>query len=180
MTEKSKTFTIPGYVTTKQAAQMLGVSNHRMYQYVKEGRLPVVQIGKAFMLRIEDVEQFQPHPSGRIRIKPPSWRAYRSRGTLLITDIHVQVRPDKQKLLTEKLADMQNADRHTFPGTVARYIIKEDTTLTNVRILLVWKDTEMPGEIVRQRHLTAFQEELAEVLDWETVHYQTSEIIIHT
>ncbi len=180
MTKESKTFNIPGYVSTKQAAKMLGVSNHRMYQYVKEGRLPVVQIGKAFMLRIEDVEQFQPHPSGRTRIKPPSWRVYRSRGTLLVTDIHVHVRPSKQKLLIEKLESIQTADRHTFPGSVARYVIKEDTTPTSVRILLVWKDTEMPGEIVRQRHMTAFQEELADVLDWETAHYQTNETIIHT
>lgn len=90
------------------------------------------------------------------------------------------MRPDKQNLLIKKLASIQNADRHTFPGTVARYVIKGDSTLTSVRILLVWKDTEMPGEIVRQRHLTAFQEELADVLDWETAHYQTNETIIHT
>lgn len=180
MAENSETSEIPGYISTKQAAQMLGVSNHRMYQYVKAGRLPVVHVGKSFMLRVEDVRRFKPNPSGRIRTKAPSWRVYRSRGTLLVTDIHVQVRPGQQEWLVEKLKTIQQEDRHTFPGTIARYVIKGDQKLATIHVLLIWKDIEMPDEAIQQHYLTLFQEELAEVLDWDTAQYNTNETIIHT
>lgn len=180
MKENSETSEIPGYISTNQAAKMLGVSNHRMYQYVKAGRLPVVHVGKAFMLRIEDVERFKPNPSGRMRSKAPSWRVYRSRGTVLVTEINVQVRVSQQERLVEKLRKIQQEDRHTFPGTIARYVIKGDTMLTAIHIVLVWKDIEMPDESRRQQDLAAFQEELADVLDWETAQYSTNEAIIHT
>ena len=180
MAENSETSEIPGYISTKQGAQMLGVSNHRMYQYVKAGRLPVVHIGKSFMLRVEDVRRFKPHPSGRIRTKAPSWRVYRSRGTLLVTDIHVQVHPGQQERLVEKLKTIQQEDRHTFPGTIARYVIKGDQKLATIHVLLIWKDIEMPDEATQQQYLTLFQEELADVLDWDTAQYNTNETIIHT
>jgi excisionase family DNA binding protein len=179
MVENSKS-AIPGFVTTKQAATMLGVSNHRMYQYVKAGHLPVIRVGKAFMLRVEDVERFKPHPSGRVRTRASYWRIYRSRGVLLVTAIDVEVRPHQQEPLLEKLREIERADRHTFPGTLARYVIKGDALLTTVHILLIWKDTEMPDEVVRAQDLAAFQEELADVLDWEHAHYSTNEAIIHT
>jgi quinol monooxygenase YgiN len=49
-----------------------------------------------------------------------------------------------------------------------------------VQILLIWKDIEMPDESTRQDHLQAFQEELADVLDWDTAQYRDNETIIHT
>jgi len=33
---------------------------------------------------------------------------------------------------------------------------------------------------ILQRDLAAFQEELADALDWETAQYSTNEVIIHT
>jgi excisionase family DNA binding protein len=171
---------IPGYISSKRAAEILGVSNHRLYQYVKAGRIPVVHVGKAFMLRLEDVQQFKPHPSGRMRSKAPSWRTYRSRGQVIVTDISVQVRPQQQEWLLEKLRSIQQADRHTFPGTIARYVVKGDPELSRVQILLIWKDIEMPDESTQLHHLQAFQEELADVLNWDTAQYKSNETIIHT
>lgn len=180
MAKGNKTSQIPGYVTTKEAVKILGVSSHRIYQYIKAGRLKAVQVGKAFMMRVEDVEQFRPNPSGRMRTKASPWRTYRSRGTLLATDILVRVRPGQQGKLVEKLKVIQEGDRHTFPGTIARYAIKGDMALATVRFWLIWKDTEMPNEAIRQKDLAAFQAELADVLDWETAQYNISEVIIHT
>jgi len=51
---------------------------------------------------------------------------------------------------------------------MARYVFKEDTYFTSVSIWLVWKDTEMSDEAIREEELTAFKAELADVLDWET------------
>jgi NTP pyrophosphatase (non-canonical NTP hydrolase) len=78
------------------------------------------------------------------------------------------------------LKAIQKGDRHTFPGTVARYVVKGDAALTNAQILLIWKTTEMPDEATRRRDLAAFQEELADVLNWKTAQYNTNEVLIHT
>ncbi len=171
---------LPGYVSIKQAADILGVSDKRVYQYVRAGRLPAQRVGHILILPIEEVEQFKPSPSGRVRTKAPPWRTYRSRGMLLVTDIRVPVRAGQQAKLLEQLKAIQRLDQHTFPGTVARYVIKSDETLTAVQILLIWKSTEMPDEAIRKQDLAQFQEELADVLDWEAAQYSTHEAIIHT
>jgi excisionase family DNA binding protein len=182
MTEhnENESSSIPGYISTKQAARLLGVSNHRLYQYVKAGRLPVVRVGKAFMLRIEDVEGFKPYPSGRMRTKGASWREYKSRSTMLAMDIHVPVRHGQQALLVEKLRAIRKTDQHTFSGTVARYVIKGNESFTTLHIMLIWKDIEMPSEAIRQEDLSAFQEDLNDVLDWGKAEYSMNEMIIHT
>lgn len=180
MAENDNKPTIPGYVSTSEAAKMLGVSNHRMYQYVKANRLPVVRVGRAFMLRVEDIERFRPNPSGRMRKKAPAWRSYRSRGKVLITDIAVPVRPQQQQAVVDKLMAIQQTDQHTFPGTIARYIVKGDADLTTIHMLLIWKDIEMPDQKTRQQHLLAFQKDFADLLDWGAAQYNTNEAIIHT
>ena len=171
---------LPGYVSIKEAADILGVSDKRVYQYVRAGRLHAQRIGHILILPTDEVKRFKPSPSGRVRTKAPPWRAYRSRGTLLVTDIRIPVRPDQQSKLIERLKTIQKLERHTFPGTVARYVIKSDETLTAVQILLIWKSTEMPDEATRKKGLTLFQEELADVLVWEMAQYSTHEAIIHT
>ncbi len=171
---------LPGYVSIKEAADMLGVSDKRVYQYVRAGRLPAQRIGHILILPIEEVRQFKPSPTGRVRTKAPSWRVYRSRGMLLITDIHVRVRVGQHARLIEKLKAIQKLDRHTFPGTVARYIAKGDEDLKTVQVVLLWKTTEMPDEAMRKQDFVAFQEEMADVLDWESAQINTNEVIIQT
>ena len=171
---------LDGYVPIKEAARLLGVSDKRVYQYVMSGRLSAQRIGHILIIPVEEVKQFKPSPSGRMRAKAPVWRVYSSRGTLFITDIHVQVRVGQQTMLLEKLRAIQKAESHTFPGTMARYVIKGDPELTTVQILLIWKDTEMPNNTIREQNLKAFQDEFADVLAWETAQYSTNEAIIHT
>jgi excisionase family DNA binding protein len=171
---------LPGYVSIKEAADMLGVSDKRVYQYVRAGRLPAQRIGHILILPIEEVKQFKPSPTGRVRTRAPSWRVYRSRGALLITDIHVQVRLGLQARLMEKLKAIQKLDQYTFPGTIARYVVKGDADLKTVQILLIWKTTEMPDETTRKEDFMMFQEELADVLVWETAQTNTNEVIIQT
>jgi hypothetical protein len=99
---------------------------------------------------------------------------------LFLTEIRVPVRTGLQEQLLEKLKAIQKSDRHTFPGTVARYVVKADEVLTRIQILLVWKSTEMPNETKRAGDLALFQAELADVLDWEAAQWSTNEVIIHT
>jgi len=163
---------LPGYVSIKQAAQMLGITDKRIYRYIEIGRLPAFKASGVFLLAEEDVKQFKLNPPGRIRSSPPPWRVYSSRSKVLATEMRVRVRAGKQPELLEKLQAIQEANRHTFPGTIARYLIKGDEALNSVQVVLIWKDTEMPDEAV--------QEELADVLDWETARYSTSEALMYT
>ncbi len=94
--------------------------------------------------------------------------------------IQVHVRVGKQAELLEKVKAIQKANRHTFPGTIARYLITGDEALSSVHFVLIWKDTEMPDETTRQQDLKALQEELADVIDWETALYSTNETLLYT
>ncbi len=171
---------VPGYVSIKQAADMLGITDKRVYRYIDLGRLPAYKSGGVFLLAEEDVRQFKLYPPGRTRTEPPRWRVYNPRSKVLITEIQVPVRTGQQDRLVEKLTEIQQANRHPFPGTIARYIIKGNPELTSVHLILAWKDTEMPGESAREQHLKALQEELSDVLMWEQSQSSTNEAIIHT
>ena len=171
---------IPGYVSIKQAAQMLGITDKRVYRYIEIGRLPAFKASGVFLLAEEDVKQFKLNPPGRIRSSPPRWRVYSSRSKVLATEIQVHVREGKQAELLEKVDAIQHANRHTFPGTIARYLITGDEALSSVHFVLIWKDTEMPDETTRQQDLEALQEELADVIVWETALYSTNETLLYT
>ena len=93
----------PGYVSVKEAAKLLGVSSSRMYEYVRERRLPLQKAGKTYMIPKVAIEEFKPHPTGRVRRKPPEWRIYKG-GMVFVTDIHVQIRPGQQERLIQKLS----------------------------------------------------------------------------
>jgi quinol monooxygenase YgiN len=110
----------------------------------------------------------------------PQWRVYRGESAVLATEMRVRVRPGKQAQLVEKLREIYRGQRHTFPGTIQRYILKDDSPPTAVSIWLIWKDTEMPDEATRERNLEAFRAELDDVLDWDTARITTREGIIYT
>jgi excisionase family DNA binding protein len=171
---------MPGYISTDQAAQLLGISKQRVYQYIGEQRLPAFRAGNVILLPVEAVKQFKPHITGRPRKKEPQWRIYRGGSTVLGTDIQVQVFPGQQERLVEKLKAIYKGQRHTFPGTIERYIFKDDSSPATISIWFIWKDTEMPDEAAREQALAAFKVELADVLDWETAQISTKEGIIYT
>src|SRR5438270_1994539 len=140
---------VPGYVSIKQAAEMLGITDKRVYRYIDLGRLPAYKSGGVFLLAEEDVRQFKLNPPGRTRTEPPRWRVYNPRSNVLVTEIQVPVHAGQQDKLAEKLKEIQQANRHSFPGTIARYVVKGDQELTTLHFFLVWKDTEMPDKLTR-------------------------------
>lgn len=180
MTENFELPEVPDYISTDQAAHMLGISKQRVYQYIEEQRLPAFRAGNVILLRKEAVQQFKPYITGRPRKKEPAWRVYRGGSTVLGTDIQVRICPGKQDQVLEKLKAIYKRQRHTFPGTIQRYVFKDDVSPAVISILLIWKDTEMPEEEAREKNLAAFQAELADVLDWETAQITTKEGIIYT
>jgi excisionase family DNA binding protein len=171
---------VPGYISIKQAAKLLGITDKRVYRYIDIGRLPAYKSGGVFFLSEEDVKNFKLNPPGRTRTGPPVWRVHNARSRVLATDIYVQVRSGQQGKLVEKLKAIQRADRHIFPGTVARYVVKGNPELTTVHFFFVWRDIELPDDITSKYDFSAFQEELTDVLDWATAQYSTNVMIIHT
>ena len=159
---------------------MLGITDKRVYRYIDLGRLPAYKSGGVFLLAEEDVRQFKLNPPGRTRTAPPPWRVYNTRSKVLVTEFRVPVRTGEQERLVEKLSDIQKANRHTFAGTIARYVVKEGPESASLQFFLVWKDTEMPDDPTREQSFKALQDELRDVLEWERAESHTGEALLYT
>jgi excisionase family DNA binding protein len=168
------------FVTTNEAAEMLGVSYYTVYEYIRENRLVAERVGGIYMIPEKAVKEFKAKPTGRTRVKPPPWRVYRAGAKVRAMDIRVQVRAGERLRLIEKLNAMQERQEHLFPGTMQRYVFEDEAVPTMVTISLIWKDTEMPDEAMVQQEFVAFKGELGDVLDWETAQYSIKRAIIHT
>jgi excisionase family DNA binding protein len=172
--------TMPEYVSIKEAAKMLGVSDKRVYAYIEDGRLPAVRAAHVIMIPIEEVKKFKPKISGRPRKNTPTWRTSPEDNMLLTTSIFVPVRTDQRERLQQRLEELKQEGEHVFPGTLARYIIWSKTHPGMLEILLIWRSTTIPGEADRAEVLDQFQRALADVLDWNTAQYDNGEVLLHT
>lgn len=178
--EREDILDTPGFVSTKKAAELLGVSYYRVYEYIKAGRLPVKRVGHMLFVPVEAIEQFQAGASGRTRTQPPAWRVYRSGIKLLGTDIEVQVYTGQEKKAIEKLKAIYEHQQHTFTGSIARFVFEDEASPAILSIWLVWKDSELPDEATHQKEFEAFKAALADVLDWETAKIRHKKGIIYT
>lgn len=170
---------IPEYVSIKDAAKILGVSDKRVYAYIEDGRLPAVRAAHVIMIPVEEVKKFKPKISGRPRKNTPPWHSPPSDNKLLTTSIFVHIQPDQQKMLRRKLEEIKRAGEHIFPGTVARYIIGSKIHPGAVEILLVWRGNVMPDEATREQVLNEFRQASDDVLDWSSAQYDKGEVLIH-
>ena len=171
---------VPGYVSIKEAAVMLGLSPSRVYEYVEDGRLSSVRAAHVILIPLEEVKSFKPNIAGRPRKSILRWRISPENNMLLSTSIVVQVHPDRQNELMKKLEEIRQSDEYLFPGTVARFIIRSETLPGQVEISLIWRSTAMPDEMTREKALTDFQQALADVLDWDTAQYNLGTVLFHT
>lgn len=171
---------IPGYVSIKEAARMLGISANRVYAYVEEGRLPSAKAAHVIMIPLEAVEDFKPQLSGRPRASVPTWRISPEENTILATSIFVHVRPGQRARLVARLEDMRREKRHLFPGTLARFIIEKQRQAESIEIVLLWRESARPDEATYQHWLGEFQRELQDVVEWETAEYDLGSVLMHT
>src|SRR5438477_13101151 len=103
---------MPGYIPIKQAAEIMGISVSRVYDYVEEGRLPAVKAAHVIMIAGKDVRAFKPGLSGRPRKSVPLWRKSPDDNLLLMTTIVVQARPGQEAALVESLDEIRKADAY--------------------------------------------------------------------
>jgi excisionase family DNA binding protein len=171
---------MPEYVSIKDAARMLGVSDKRVYAYIEEGRLPAVRAAHVIMISVEEVKKFKPKISGRPRKNTPVWRTSPEGNMLLTTSIFVPVLANQRERLRQKLEVLKQKGEYFFPGTVARYILQSKVHPENIEILLVWRSSLMPDEDSRKQELDKFQQALADVLDWDRARYDEGQALFHT
>jgi Helix-turn-helix domain len=171
---------IPGYVSIKEAASILGLSSRTVYEYVDEGRLPAKRAADVIMILLDDVRSFKRGTSGRPRKSVPPWRISSGDNTQFSTLILVSIRPGQDTAFLQKLEDVKQNKHHSFPGTVVRYVIGSETFPGQVQILLVWRNTVMPNSQTRTQALALFQQELDDVLDWSTAEYNNGTVFMHT
>ncbi len=171
---------VPGYVSIKEAAEILGLSPSRIYEYVEDGRLSSVRAAHVILIPVEEVKSFKPNIAGRPRKSVLRWRISPENNMLHSTSIVVQMRANRQADLMKKLEEIRREDEHLFLGTVARFIISSETFPGQVEISLIWRSTAMPDEVAREKALATFQQSLADVLDWDTAQYNNGTILIHT
>lgn len=171
---------LPGYVSTKEAAKMLGISERRIRLYIEMKRLPAVRAADVLMIPAENVKNFKRKIVGRPRKSTLAWRISSAENTQFITSICVQMKSDQEELLRRRIEEVKSSGKHVFPGTVARYVVRSETVPRQIEIVLVWRSTVMPKEEEREKALEAFRETFADVLNWSTAQYKTGEVLMHT
>jgi len=152
---------LPGYVSTREAAKMLGISERRIRLYIEMKRLPAVRAADVLMIPSEQVKNFKRKIVGRPRKNTLSWRISSTENTQFMTSISVQVKSHDEEQLLQQIEEVKRSGRHIFPGTVARYVVRSETIPRQVEIVLVWRSTVMPNEVEREQALEAFRQTLA-------------------
>ncbi len=171
---------IPGYVSVKEAAEMLGLSPRTVYDYVEEGRLPSARFADVIAISTEDIMKFKREPSGRPRKHTPLWHISSGDNTQFMSLISVRLRAGQREVLQQKLEVIRKKKQHLFPGTVMRYVAASSDSFERVLLILVWRGTVIPDETTREEALEEFRRSLDDVLDWSTAQHEYGPVLMHT
>lgn len=180
MSEDSELPSVPGYMTVREVAAELDISERMVHTYIQDGRLPGHKIGRITVVKEEDFVYFRRSKKGRPRTRIPPWRRSVGDNFQYLTLITIKLRPGQEEKLDQKLEEVRAGGKHLLPGTVARYIVQSDKKPDEVQIVLVWRSSVMPSETERQAALDALKVELAEILDWDTAWSESGRVLMHT
>ncbi|QBD79894.1 hypothetical protein EPA93_29510 [Ktedonosporobacter rubrisoli] len=178
--EDEEYLSMPGYVPAKVAAKMLNLTADRVNELVRDGRFSARRVSGRNLIPLEEVEEFRRNPPGRTRKDAAKWRRYTNRVKLLSVLIQVRVRAGQRENLEQKLEKIYEEQQLRFEGSLARYILSNFASPDIVTIILHWKSNEMPDETRRKRDLEAFQQEFADVLNWESAQISEHEGLLYT
>lgn len=171
---------IPGYVDIKEAARILGVAESSIYRYIQSGRLSAYQAGRNIMVELEVLKTFKPNAAGRPRKKSPPWHISPDTNPFYVIYMHVEVKEGKLEALKRAIQTIKEQESHLFSGTLLRYISLNNTSPVSVTIQLVWRNNDLPDDTIRELEITAFKENLADLLHWQTARYTEGVALIHT
>ena len=170
---------VPGYLSVKEVAQQLGVSERTIYGYLEAGRLSGARIGSMTVIKAESLKGYRRRAPGRVRTRIPRWHVPPENNLQYLTSITVPLRSGQSERLTEKLLEIRVDGKHLLPGTAARYIARNRAESEEIHIVLVWRSSIMPSEEEKARALKALAADLAEVVDWERALCKEEQVIIH-
>jgi excisionase family DNA binding protein len=170
---------IPGYLSVKEAANLIGVSARCVYNYIESGRLPAVRVGSMTAVEEEAVRNYRRRPVGRLRTRTPVWHVPPANNLQYLTTISVRIRQGQSGQLDRKLAEIRLAGKHLLPGTAARYIARSQNSPDDVQIVLIWRSAVMPPAEEREAALATLRADLADILDWETAIHKEGQVMMH-
>jgi hypothetical protein len=170
----------PEFVSVRDAAKILGVSERSVYGYIEERKLPGFKATNLTVVALKDVQAFKRGTTGRPRTRVPEWRISDNDNVQHMTQVFLRIRPDQWEPLEHKLEEIRKENKHSFPGTVARYIARSQVDTNAVQIMLIWRGTVMPSDEEREAALELLREELNDVLDWDSAHIEMHKILMHT
>src|SRR5258708_25610642 len=98
---------LPGYVSTREAAKILGISERRVRLYIEMKRLPAVRAADVLMIPLENVKNFQRKIVGRPRKNTLAWRISSTENTQFVTAISVQMRAQQEEALLDRLGKIK-------------------------------------------------------------------------
>lgn len=178
-TVEEMTTPLPGYLSVREAAQVLGVSQRSVYGYIDSGRLPAMRFDYYFVLNEKDVYAFERRAPGRAREKTPLWHEPPAHNRQFATIITLRLRDEQEALFKQKLIAMRRTNAHCFPGTQARFILHNQNDPGEVIMLLIWREAAMPPAEEREAALSAFAADFADVLDWSTAERREGRVVLH-
>src|SRR5689334_10272139 len=138
MSEYADRPNLPNYVSIKEAAKLLGISDKRVYEYVDEGRLPSMWAADVIMIPLDEVKRFKRKSSGRPRKSIPTWRISSGDNAQFVTSIIARIHTGQYDALIQRLEKIRQESLHAFPGTVARFIVESETFPNQIEISFVW------------------------------------------
>src|SRR6266571_8380878 len=86
-----------GYITIKEAADLIGISTTRVYDLIDDGRLKAVKFGGATAIDKKSAEAFTRKAPGRTRAKGPPWHKYSGPTKLQATQISVKIKEGQER-----------------------------------------------------------------------------------
>lgn len=170
---------VPGYLSVREAASIMGVSERSVYGYIEAGKLPGARIGNIIVVISEYVYTYERRAPGRTRTTTPPWHMPPLKNLQYLTTITARMYPGQGELLEHKLHEMRVANKHRLLGTAARYIARNQSDPEEIEIVLVWRSVVMPPPEVREASLAAFYADLADVINWETATRTEGQVLMH-
>src|SRR5712692_6564962 len=111
------------YLTSKEAAEELGITDKSVQRHIKNGRLEGEKVGGRYFIHREDLAKFKPNLSGRPRASVPQWHFPAKKNELVVTTIEADLSTGVSMAEYRRaLAKIKSGERYLFPGTIARYI----------------------------------------------------------
>jgi excisionase family DNA binding protein len=168
------------YLSITEAAHIMSVSARTVYGYLGRGKLQGFRSGVSTVISAKAVQQYQRAAIGRPRTRLPVWRKPIPANQEYLTTITVRLRQGRSERLEPKLAEIRRGGKHLLPGTVARYIVRDDQKPYMLQIVLVWRKLVMPSDEEREAAVSALCADLAELLDGETIVKYEGQVLMNT